>query len=450
MKKKIFYIAKEPQKLKLKDSHTIPEVKYFINSLELNNKKKSKSSLIKKSKSSKTLSNLNINRKASQQSFNDLDDLEFSPLSLSKRASSLTLKNIAIQNEDEPNFDGIVTLSVRLNYSYQSQYYLFKISVRTRFNDKGKEEFLLNDIISGIETYKPCDDFFLEENKVAVSISTEVNDIYMYLGIYPFPKGKYYFMDVPKNHTISLKFRQILPANFSIVYDLYEMEKEREPSKEDDDTTENVPTDVGNSKRAREKKIGFVVKKVFEWKKLREMTQNSMSLVDAAYGVGLSKKTLDEYLNQIKAGYENNFDFNKHYNGKINILRTFNKKMSGEFGDDNDELSLEENAENNEFDLTMKEKTKTESSFRRPMRVSRLEEAKELKPKNSSKSLKTLGKLRNYNKSKSNINLELKGKSVSGFSVNVKTIRNKRKIHKLKEDLTNKKYLGKKATRKKK
>ena len=50
-----------------------------------------------------------------------------------------------------------------------------------------------------------------------------------------------------------------------------------------------------------------------------------MSLIEAADYAGVSKKTLDEYFNQIKYGYENKFDFNQNHNQKVNILRTFNK-----------------------------------------------------------------------------------------------------------------------------
>ena len=53
-----------------------------------------------------------------------------------------------------------------------------------------------------------------------------------------------------------------------------------------------------------------------------------MSLNEAAKNVGLSKKTLDEYFNQIKEGKKYNFDFNKHKKDKVNILRGYVKKMN--------------------------------------------------------------------------------------------------------------------------
>ena len=41
----------------------------------------------------------------------------------------------------------------------------------------------------------------------------------------------------------------------------------------------------------------------------------------------MPKKTLDEYKNQIMNGQKNGFNFSKHHNDKMNILRTFNNKF---------------------------------------------------------------------------------------------------------------------------
>ena len=51
-------------------------------------------------------------------------------------------------------------------------------------------------------------------------------------------------------------------------------------------------------------------------------------LIEAAKKVGLSKKTLDEYFNQIREGKKYNFDFNKHKKDKVNVLRGYVKKMN--------------------------------------------------------------------------------------------------------------------------
>ena len=40
----------------------------------------------------------------------------------------------------------------------------------------------------------------------------------------------------------------------------------------------------------------------------------------------MAKKTLDDYKKQIKAGRDNNFNFNKYYKCKMNVLKDFNEK----------------------------------------------------------------------------------------------------------------------------
>ena len=50
-----------------------------------------------------------------------------------------------------------------------------------------------------------------------------------------------------------------------------------------------------------------------------------MSLEDAAAKVGVSKKSLDDYLSQIRLGRFNGFDFNKNKDEKVGKLRFFNK-----------------------------------------------------------------------------------------------------------------------------
>ncbi len=115
-------------------------------------------------------------------------------------------------------------------------------------------------------------------------------------------------------------------------YDIFEEENEEEIEEvaEQNKSTAQLNYNV-DSKRANEKRIGFVVKKVFQWKGFRKYTDNKMSLLEAAKNVHLSKKTLDEYFNQIKEGKKYNFDFNKHKKDKVNnILRGYVKKMNNQ------------------------------------------------------------------------------------------------------------------------
>jgi hypothetical protein len=49
------------------------------------------------------------------------------------------------------------------------------------------------------------------------------------------------------------------------------------------------------------------------------------SLEDAASKVGVSKKSLDDYLLQLRFGKKFGFDFQKHKDDKVGVLRTFVK-----------------------------------------------------------------------------------------------------------------------------
>ena len=49
------------------------------------------------------------------------------------------------------------------------------------------------------------------------------------------------------------------------------------------------------------------------------------SLEEAAKKVGISKKSLDDYLLQLRYGKKYNFDFNSHKEDKIGFLRAFVK-----------------------------------------------------------------------------------------------------------------------------
>ena len=48
-----------------------------------------------------------------------------------------------------------------------------------------------------------------------------------------------------------------------------------------------------------------------------------MSLEEAAQRVNISKKSLDDYLFQIRFGNKYHFNFNEHYNDKVGVLRDF-------------------------------------------------------------------------------------------------------------------------------
>lgn len=86
-------------------------------------------------------------------------------------------------------------------------------------------------------------------------------------------------------------------------------------------------------KRVKERTIKEMVGKVAEWRALYIGRQNSSgeaarkyTLEEAADKVGVAKKTLDDYLLQIRAGKALGFDFNGNSGAKVGVLRCFVKE----------------------------------------------------------------------------------------------------------------------------
>lgn len=66
------------------------------------------------------------------------------------------------------------------------------------------------------------------------------------------------------------------------------------------------------------------------------------SLEDAAQKVGVSKKSLDDYLLQLRFGRKYGFDFQQHRDDKVGVLRTFvkEKKKQNKGSNKNKESSM--------------------------------------------------------------------------------------------------------------
>eukprot|EP00826_Nyctotherus_ovalis_P039992 TRINITY_DN3889_c0_g1_i12.p1 TRINITY_DN3889_c0_g1~~TRINITY_DN3889_c0_g1_i12.p1 ORF type:complete len:159 (+),score=75.03 TRINITY_DN3889_c0_g1_i12:26-478(+) len=104
--------------------------------------------------------------------------------------------------------------------------------------------------------------------------------------------------------------------------------------------------DIKEKKRPKERKISFVINKVMEWRKLYTgmIDDNGQiikySLEDAADKVGISKKSLDDYMLQLRLGKKYGFNFHENKDNKIGILRNYikdHRKNEGEKGDSGDE-----------------------------------------------------------------------------------------------------------------
>jgi hypothetical protein len=85
------------------------------------------------------------------------------------------------------------------------------------------------------------------------------------------------------------------------------------------------------SKRSNERKIGKIIEKVYVWRKLYNgfADENDKfikyTLEKGAEKLGISKKSLDDYLIQLRIGRKYGFPFNDHLNSKVGVLRSFVK-----------------------------------------------------------------------------------------------------------------------------
>ena len=82
------------------------------------------------------------------------------------------------------------------------------------------------------------------------------------------------------------------------------------------------------TKRIKERCIEEAARLVLTWREMWETSKTpKITLKKGAEIVGVAKKSLDDYLLQLRLGVTNRFDFWKFGWGKIGILRSFNRRM---------------------------------------------------------------------------------------------------------------------------
>ena len=245
---------------------------------------------------------------------------------------------------NKTGFCDTIKLKVILTYSYQKDYFEFNFPIKIFYNkERDKFQFLFNDIIDLIYSYANDKSIFLNENYLISYSTNNLDDnTFYFISKFPLDENIKYNIDVPLDGIIYIKLRKKISKIKSLRYEIFEDENEEEIDEaEEKDKNEESFEDNKNKKkdckRSKEKRIGFIVKKVFEWKGLRKLSKRKMSLQEAAQNVNMSKKTLDEYYNQIKEGKKFGFDFNRYKRDKVNVLRGFvKKKKEGEKKGDND------------------------------------------------------------------------------------------------------------------
>jgi len=113
-------------------------------------------------------------------------------------------------------------------------------------------------------------------------------------------------------------------------------------------TNPDINNNINNIEfNKRTRKIGEIVKKVYAQRMLfngyynEEGAKVKCDLENASQKIGIPKKTLDDYLKQIREAREHGFDFNKYKDKPIAFLRNYNKnnknkeKKDNNNGDDN-------------------------------------------------------------------------------------------------------------------
>ena len=246
---------------------------------------------------------------------------------------------------NKAGFCDTIKLKVILTYSYQKDYFEFNFPIKIFYNkERDKFQFLFNDIIDLIYSYANNKSIFLNENYLISYSTNNLDDnIFYFISKFPLDENIKYNIDVPLDGIIYIKLRKKISKIKSLRYEIFEDENEEEidEAEEKDKNQESFEDNKNKKKdckRSKEKRIGFIVKKVFEWKGLRKLSKRKMSLQEAAQNVNMSKKTLDEYYNQIKEGKKFGFDFNRYKRDKVNVLRGFvKKKKEGEKKEDNDD-----------------------------------------------------------------------------------------------------------------
>ena len=176
---------------------------------------------------------------------------------------------------------------------------------------------LLNDIASQLKN--------LGYPVTGALISIYINKVEDYVFIGAEPLDQNYYLD-PKDVDMScIKLKIVSYIEDKLV-------KKTEKQLFDRKDTFNKKT---KDKRTKERRIGFIVEKVNAWRKLYNGFYNEngehtrYSLDQAAKMIDISKKSLDDYLLQLRLGRKYGFDFNLNKNNKVGVLRSFVKMHRG-------------------------------------------------------------------------------------------------------------------------
>ena len=244
------------------------------------------------------------------------------------------LKHTEEKNQIINSPNSQIQCTVMVIYSYS------KITHTSIINThkKTKNTILLNDIITQLEKEIPLENF-------QISYYNELEKNYYLIGKYPLNKEKEIIFKfnshkiINDNIFIKIKLRQIFERENLLKMEFIEGENDNgEEAIQKFEIGENNKT-----KRAKERKIGYIIRKVYMWRKMysgfidERGRRIKLTLEEAADKVGISKKSLDDYLIQLRIGKMLGFNFNEHQNDKVGILRSYVRKHRKELTDKNND-----------------------------------------------------------------------------------------------------------------
>lgn len=207
-----------------------------------------------------------------------------------------------------------VTMTLNITYAYNNKQLSYD------FNTKivEKNRVLLNDLMDSLAK-------LISLELYSISYCNNADEIYFSCGKYPF--DRYIYCEFTPSRTLNIKLRQFFDINLKTKLDLFEAD-ELNPANIEENKKTNYYINK-KSKRARERTIEEIIKKVFFWKKIylgvtdRKGKKIKLTLKEAADQTGISQKSLDEYDHQLKYGRLLGFDFNKYKHSKVGVLRGF-------------------------------------------------------------------------------------------------------------------------------
>lgn len=210
-------------------------------------------------------------------------------------------------------------IKLYLSYAYSNK--ITKYTVKTPIINPNR--ICLNDILTKLTKSIPFISY-------SISYNATGDEIFIYCGVYPLTE--LILCEFTSSKSLWVKLRKNINDSHRLKLDLLEEEDKRNIRiNENKKTTHYYINRM--SRRNNERVIGDIINKVYLWKQLSKGVINSkgilvkLTLDEAAEYTEIKKKSLIDYQQQLKLGRLLGFDFNKHSNEKVNVLRGYVKNQ---------------------------------------------------------------------------------------------------------------------------